>query len=170
MGRYYTGQISGKFWFAIQDSYDASYFGVEPEDIWNYHVCLCYLSKSDIDIEKNMYCEDCYTSYLEHLEAMKEDEIDDDHTWALSESEVNYNFDESDKETLLEKISDLEGKVGKYMDSYKIQDNDGDIGYDYSVPKDVTEEELPLIAKLCLGKQIAYCLEKNGTCSFTAEL
>ena len=29
MGRYYSGDIEGKFWFAIQSSDDADYFGVE---------------------------------------------------------------------------------------------------------------------------------------------
>ena len=27
MGRYYSGDIEGKFWFAVQDSRDASHFG-----------------------------------------------------------------------------------------------------------------------------------------------
>lgn len=27
MGRYYSGDIEGKFWFAVQDSTDASHFG-----------------------------------------------------------------------------------------------------------------------------------------------
>jgi len=27
MGRYYTGDIEGKFWFGVQDSDDASFFG-----------------------------------------------------------------------------------------------------------------------------------------------
>lgn len=27
MGRYYTGDIEGKFWFGVQDSTDASHFG-----------------------------------------------------------------------------------------------------------------------------------------------
>jgi len=29
MGRYYTGDIEGKFWFGVQSSTDASYFGGE---------------------------------------------------------------------------------------------------------------------------------------------
>lgn len=29
MGRYYDGDIRGKFWFAVQSSDDADYFGVE---------------------------------------------------------------------------------------------------------------------------------------------
>lgn len=29
MGRHYTGDINGKFWFAVQSSNDADFFGVE---------------------------------------------------------------------------------------------------------------------------------------------
>ena len=28
MGRYYNGDINGKFWFAVQNSNDANHFGV----------------------------------------------------------------------------------------------------------------------------------------------
>ena len=31
MGRYYNGDIEGKFWFAVQNSDDADYFGVEGQ-------------------------------------------------------------------------------------------------------------------------------------------
>ena len=31
MGRYYNGDIDGKFWFAVQSSNDADFFGVEGE-------------------------------------------------------------------------------------------------------------------------------------------
>jgi hypothetical protein len=40
MGRYYEGDIEGKFWFSIQSSNDADYFGVdgvEPNDYLYYH-------------------------------------------------------------------------------------------------------------------------------------
>jgi hypothetical protein len=39
MGRYYSGDIEGKFWFGVQSSDDASFFGgtiEEPSEI-NYH-------------------------------------------------------------------------------------------------------------------------------------
>ena len=32
MGRYYEGDIDGKFWFAIQDSNDGEFFGAEEQD------------------------------------------------------------------------------------------------------------------------------------------
>jgi len=31
MGRYYDGDINGKFWFAVQSSEDADFFGVQGE-------------------------------------------------------------------------------------------------------------------------------------------
>ena len=31
MGRYYTGDIEGKFWFSVQSSDDADFFGVDGE-------------------------------------------------------------------------------------------------------------------------------------------
>lgn len=34
MGRYYTGDIDGKFWFGVQSSDDADNFGVEGEPIY----------------------------------------------------------------------------------------------------------------------------------------
>ena len=38
MGRYYSGDIEGKFWFAVQDSDDADFFGCEgrPPSVLEY--------------------------------------------------------------------------------------------------------------------------------------
>ena len=40
MGRYYEGDIDGKFWFGIQSSDDGEYFGAEEQDSnWiNYYL------------------------------------------------------------------------------------------------------------------------------------
>jgi hypothetical protein len=39
MGRYYSGDIEGKFWFAVQDSDDAENFGaVERDDRIDYYI------------------------------------------------------------------------------------------------------------------------------------
>lgn len=55
MGRYYSGDIEGKFWFAVQSSTDASFFGgdqSEPNYI-NY-----YFNKGDL-VEINEGVEKC---------------------------------------------------------------------------------------------------------------
>jgi len=38
MGRYYSGDIEGKFWFSVQSSDDADFFGVEGDSAYlNYY-------------------------------------------------------------------------------------------------------------------------------------
>lgn len=39
MGRYYTGDIEGKFWFAVQSSDDADFFGVEGNEPSEIEYC-----------------------------------------------------------------------------------------------------------------------------------
>ena len=49
MGRYYNGDIEGKFWFGVQSSSDADFFGVEGNiNYLNYH-----FNESDIPRIKN---------------------------------------------------------------------------------------------------------------------
>ena len=74
------------------------------------------------------------------------------------------------EEIVKEQIKVLEFIVGKHMDSYKIMDDENEITYDYKVPENIEKNELEFIARLCLGKQILYCLEKNNSCTFYAEL
>ena len=71
-----------------------------------------------------------------------------------------------------ENIKELEKIVGKHMSSYKIIDNlvdNDEITYEYDVPENVNKDELILIARLCLGKQILYSLHKHGYCEIYAE-
>jgi hypothetical protein len=46
MGRYYSGDIEGKFWVAVQDSADADFFGVvgTQPDLLQY-----YFDEDDLD-------------------------------------------------------------------------------------------------------------------------
>ena len=67
MGRYYNGDIEGKFWFAVQSSNDADFFGVEgTSDFLHYH-----FNEDDLpNIRKGI--ETCYAelgSYLMRLES-----------------------------------------------------------------------------------------------------
>jgi hypothetical protein len=175
MGRCYYGQISGKFWVGIQSSVDADNFGIEPSDIINFKVCHCSCETSSVE---KTFCNGCYSSYEEHVEFMKDDEeledteIDYVDTWYTSETEIFYNFEEKHVEFIEKQIQDLENTVGAYMDSYGIEDDDSEITYHYELPQNVPDETEKLcdIARLCLGKQILYCLKKYGSCGFCAEL
>ena len=183
MGRYYCGQITGKFWFGVQSSSDASYFGVKHKDIVQYQVCGCELDESYIDhvIENEtlyikinrdgLFCEDCFETFDEHKQALVDDDIIfDGNNWYISDHEIYYQFEITDINVVTSQIQKLEHVVGKHMTSYKINDENGEITYNYSDPKNLTADELVLVARLCLGKQILYCLQTYGTCYFSAEL
>lgn len=60
MGRYYSGDIEGKFWFAVQSSDDADNFGVEGEPIYD--------SDEPDDDEEPYALAYCFTT--EHLESI----------------------------------------------------------------------------------------------------
>ena len=130
------------------------------------------------DLATDIYCTDCYSSYEEHKQAMIDedvelyDEDDSDGTWYISDSEITYHFDASHIDMVEKKIKICEDLIGDYVNdsSYKIIDDGDEITYDYTTPSNMIATDIELIARLCLGKQILYCLRKNGECFFTAEL
>ncbi len=66
MGRYYNGDIEGKFWFAVQSSNDADFFGVKGYSAYlNYH-----FNKDDMTtIDKGIKtCIDTLGSWNEKLD------------------------------------------------------------------------------------------------------
>jgi hypothetical protein len=67
MGRYYSGDIEGKFWFGVQSSDDADHFGVAGEPRY-----LCYYFDEDnlSDIEEGIArCEDALGENKARLDA-----------------------------------------------------------------------------------------------------
>tara|TARA_R100001079_G_C4424434_1_gene141230 strand:+ start:433 stop:807 length:375 start_codon:yes stop_codon:yes gene_type:complete len=124
MGRYYNGDIEGKFWFAVQSSTDAEFFGVVGSE----------------------------PSYLDYY--FSEDNLKD----------IEEGISECKKE-----LGDWKSKLDQFF-----KENDG---YNYKM----IEEQLGLVesqardllewyARLDLGTKILKCVQKNGECSFTAEL
>ena len=183
MGRFYFGQISGKFWFGVQSSSDPEYFGVTHTDVVQFHVCGCEIDDKFIErivqdeityinVNKpNIFCRDCFESYAQHKQSMIDDDITyDDNTWFASTAEIYYVFESKHIDFVKEQVQKLEDEVGKYMASYVIKDESDEITYDYTCPKDLLGNELILVARLCLGRQILHCLHIHGKCIFTAEL
>ena len=66
MGRFYNGDIDGKFWVAVQSSDDADFFGAigSPPDILNY-----YFDEENVD-EVNKGVQDCYDALGKNKEKM----------------------------------------------------------------------------------------------------
>ena len=53
MGRYYSGDIEGKFWFAVQSSQAADRFGVTGEAVYlNYYFDEEHLEEVEAEIER----------------------------------------------------------------------------------------------------------------------
>ena len=71
MGRYYNGDIEGKFWFGVQSSTDADYFGVEGDARFlNYYFDKEDLPKIEAGIKK---CKQYLGSLLEALDEFFEE-------------------------------------------------------------------------------------------------
>jgi hypothetical protein len=124
MGRYYNGDIEGKFWFAVQSSTDADFFGVVGSE----------------------------PSYLDYY--FSEDNLKD----------IEKGISECKKE-----LGDWKSKLDKFFkenDSYNYKMIEEQLGLVESQAHDLLE----WYARLDLGTKILKCVQKNGECSFTAEL
>jgi hypothetical protein len=66
MGRYYHGDIEGKFWFAVQSSNDADFFGCEGEARFlNYYYHEGHLDQVKEGIKD---CKSSLGEYKKHLD------------------------------------------------------------------------------------------------------
>ena len=104
MGRYYWGDIEGKFWFGVQSSSDVENLiniTAQPGSlIW--HGCGCVV---DFDQKNDTYCKDCYESKEDFLDEMGEDFEGDPYDEL---PEIVYNIEEDDLEDLCDALTKLE--------------------------------------------------------------
>jgi hypothetical protein len=168
MIRFYNGLIYGNFWFGIQNSDDASYFGIEPNSKF-YYICDCIVN------EYNNYCKCCFNSYEEHLEYIKKKyNISVDKTFYISIKKISFTFTKNDIYNLKKKINHLNDKISHYIQKYEINN----IGceeipiykYEYKLVNNPKYKDLKLLARLFLGKLILYCVELNDICFFYCNL
>lgn len=77
MGRFYWGDIEGRFWFGVQDSDDISnLINLTYISTYEWKCCDC---GTNADINYDKYCSECYGSYEEHKRAIdaEADDADD---------------------------------------------------------------------------------------------
>ena len=192
MGRYYHGTISGKFWFGIQNSSDASSFKDPelydpPQEYYEYYICGCEVEKNE-----NLYCNQCYSTYQEHYDDLDDfdkeniddndenDENEQEKLLAQSSNHIKYEFDESELKYMDKVISDLESTIKSNIGSdiinelnFTINESDNDeFEYDinYDIVKNIDEDKLEFIARWCFGKQIKKAIETNDYCTIYCEL
>ena len=171
MGRYYTGTISGKFWFGIQDSNDASHFTntlIIPQPDYQYYVCGC-------DVDYNDYCINCFPDYDSHKNSM--DDYDKSSLnsikLAYKSNYIKYEFNAADLEFIKIKLDMLENEIGYDLIeklNLTIGDNNG---FEYYINYNILNNNdalLKIIARWCLGKQIEKAIIMTGNCNINCEL
>lgn len=128
MGRYYTGDIEGKFAFGVQSSTAADRFGKKG----------------------------CAPGYLEYYY--------DDETIPDLKIELK---------VIEEALESHKRALQTYFDLYKTE-HDAPMDFDEYLKKaelpKLTAEQYKEYVDYALGRQILDCVEREGSCSFTAEL
>lgn len=172
MGRYYYGDIKGKFWVGVQSSYDAiTLGGIRSEKLFLYNPCYCQV------VQGNRYCTDCFVSFDQAFEqAISECCIFEDANKELEDVllyESNcfeIRFERNKLEKLQHDISQLHKQIGHYIKTFVINTEDD---YEYEiqlVSNDIPELQLELISRWCLAKQIEQCIIDKGECIFECEM
>jgi hypothetical protein len=142
MGRYYSGDIEGKFWFGVQDSTDASFFTDREDEI----------------------IEDLYPS------GEDEDRDPDEEPWGVIyrfEKEDLESVQEGIK-ACKEKL----GTKKVLLDDFFAREqgyNEAKLAKDIGCPEGEIHGLLVWYARLELGEKIRWCLETKGECTFDCE-
>jgi len=167
MGRYYYGDIEGKFWFGIQSSTDASFFGADHYEILRKK-CGCEVKSgcdcSDVDHECISDCDsDCSIEKDENT--VKQDEDND----------IAYDFEEEHIPLVKTGIERCEKEIYTYkerLDTFFEQNDsytDEGLCNFIGCSKDEIRDILMWYARLRLGKKILLCLEENRKCHFACD-
>jgi hypothetical protein len=183
MGRFYSGDVCGKFCFAVQSSYDVNElvsYG-DPEQCYIWKSCNCDV---DEDNTEGKYCTDCYDSIDDHIAAVVEEENYEDGLLYTQEQSINYSLDkDTHYQELLDSMNKLKLRIHPdiIVQFAKIEQNDkildafsgvfdnivyDNITYDGQIEK---HEALQFIARYTLGYQIEYCLRMTGSCNINCE-
>ncbi len=163
MGRYYSGDICGKFCVAVQCSYDADNFCIPEQtrrDLFSFKECGC------LNIQNDKFCDNCYDSYEEHSQDVGESEVIQEEV-----SEIEYHFTQNELEIVKDKLQEIGEELGsEVLQNLTISfKRDDGFEYSYEIDDDILYDE-ELLIRYCFGKQIEACLIENGHCSFGCEI
>lgn len=178
MGRYYYGNIVGKFWFGVQSSDD-------PENLCCinngyqiiYKVCHCECINQNIqeNQHENEFCRDCFDSKKQHWNSVVEEDPDDASNlcYEIDEAITKWVAYASDVPKIHNILTEIDEKIHiyKYIRGIDYSEDDGyemEIKFsEENTNKDVDE----LLARYVLGSQIVHYFRKtnNETCEFYGE-
>ena len=185
MGRFYNGDIEGKFWFGVQDSDDVeNLVTVNAYVYYSWKICNCVA-----EIDAYNYCNQCYDSISEHIEAaVKDEEYEDEHLY-YEEITQGYSLDkETHYDELKKNMEDLRKKIpeeiiqefdkieqtDKILDAFTgVFDNISKVVSNYfgGLPQlgDENRMLVKIVARYTLGYQIEYCLRTTDDCNINCE-
>ena len=182
MGRFYEGDINGKFWFGIQDSNDVeNLVTIKSHVYYAWQVCHCVAELDCMD-----YCKTCYETKEEHINDVVEQDEYEDKSLYYEECSHGYCLDkETHYQELVDNMNELKTKIGDEIikEFDKIEQTDDILNaftkvFDKALPyinkmKEEEKEERQklavLVARYTLGYQIEYCLRKIGSCNVNCE-
>ena len=183
MGRFYDGDIQGKFWFGIQDSNDIENLVTITACInYSWKVCNCLAEIDSCD-----YCKDCYESKNEHIEAVVEEDEYEDECLYYEENCIEYSFDkETHYEELVKNMELLKKEIPEEIinEFDKIEQNDkildaftgvfdkthpivNKLNDDFVYSETDKNKFAILVARYTLGYQLEYCLRTTTSCHVT---
>lgn len=179
MGRFYSGDISGKFWVGIQQSDDISNLvNYMPDDSYSWKTCGCSL---ELDEEQG-YCVDCFSSVEEHIQSAKDEDNYDDNVLWCEDQQFSYCLKKYEHyQELLDSMQRLRTDIHPEIiaELKKIERDDDildahtgvfDIVIDVfnNVITNMNETEhktvSAYVARYIIGFQLEYCFEKNEIC------
>jgi hypothetical protein len=177
MGRYYYGTISGKFWYGVQCSHDASSFKdpmtfILPKEYYSYYGCGC-----EVEEETYTYCHNCYSDYDSHINSLDDYDIKciKDGLIAYPSNHAKYEFDISELYYIKNILQQLENDIGKDIIEkihLVIYEEEKEFEYDLEIDaiNNLDDNKNELIARWCFGKQIEKALINTGYCYINCEL
>ena len=179
MGRFYSGDIEGKFWFGVQDSDDVEKLvNITGNTYYSWNVCNC---SAEIDDD---YCRQCYDSKEDHIEAAIEEGSYQDECLYYEDCCNGYSLDkETHYQELVDNMNELKTKINKNViqEFDKIEQNDKILDAFTGVFNNThkylntmennqeRKEQEVLTARYTLGYQIEYCIRTTGSCNIHCE-
>jgi len=191
MGRFYSGDVNGKFWFGIQDSNDIeNLVTIDSYMYYAWKVCHCVA-----EIDSSNYCKCCYDSLSEHINLAIEEQEYEDECLYYEECSQGYCLDKGTHyEELVTNMENLKKKIPEEIikEFEKIEQNDNILDaftgvFDKTHPlinklnddfifgkneigeKTRTAMLAELVARYTLGYQIEYCLRTTDSCNINCE-
>ena len=187
MGRYYYGDIEGKFAFGIQSSYDPEEFGTKALELHRW-TCGC-----DSELGEPPENCDCIIPHKHNYNPDNGDvctepeglctKTEDENVQDIDSKTLKFNFDDTMIEYITEQIRDIydnrydpdiKDKFLDYMSEEFSEEREPktyeELAEEFNTTKENLKEQFRLFYRHTLGLEICEYLEEHGTCTFYGEL